>query len=82
MALDQWQARQVAQIRQGHLDAIDTLAANAAEYAGYIRRDVKKGVAGRFAGDILTFAQAIADHALQIDVIDQIVTIVTTEDAP
>ena len=30
MALDAWQARQTAQIRQGHLDAIGTLAAIAA----------------------------------------------------
>jgi hypothetical protein len=82
MALDQWQARQAGQLRQGHLDAIDALAANVAEYAGYVRRDVKKGVTGHFTGDLLTFAQAIASHALQIDVVDQIVAIATTEDAP
>lgn len=82
MALDSWQASQVRQIRQGHLDAIQTLAANAAEYAGYVSRDAKKGVTGQFTGNLLTFAQAIASHALQIDVIDQVATLANTPDTP
>lgn len=82
MALDSWQARQVAQIRQGHLDAIDTLAANVAEYAGYVRRDAGKGATGHFVGDLLTFAQAIASRALQVDVIDQVATLANTPDTP
>lgn len=82
MALDQWQARQVAQIRQGHLDAMITLAASAAEYAGYVRRDAGKGSTGHFTGDLLTFAQLIASHAAAIEVIDQIATIAATDGAP
>jgi hypothetical protein len=82
MALDQWQARQVAQLRQHHLDSIKTLAANAAEYAGYVARDAGKGVTGQFTGNLLTFAQAIAHHALQVDVIDQVATLANTPDTP
>jgi hypothetical protein len=82
MALDQWQARQIAQTRQGHLDAMITLAANAAEYARYVERDARKGTPGHFTGDLLTFARTIASHALQIGVIDQMLTIAATEDSP
>jgi hypothetical protein len=82
MALDQWQQRQIAQTRQGHLDAMIKLAANAREYAGYVERDARKGDTSRFAGNLLEFARQIGSHATQIEVIDAIATIATTEDAP
>jgi hypothetical protein len=78
MALDQWQARQVAQIRQGHLDVIGTPAASAAEYAGYVSRDAGRGAASHFAAGIIAYAQEITRHSAAIEVIDQIAEIAAT----
>jgi hypothetical protein len=79
MALDQWQARQIAQIRQGHLAVIQALAASAAEYVGYVEREARKERV-RFTGDLADLARRIADHAAAIEVIDQVVTIATAPD--
>jgi hypothetical protein len=81
MALDQWQARQIAQTRQQHLDAIQALAASAVEYAGYVGREAGKGRL-RFGGDLLDLAQRIVSHSAAIEVIDQVVTVANTPDTP
>lgn len=79
MALDSWQARQAGQIRQRHLDNIKTLAANAAECAGYVRRDAEKGVAGAFAGTLMDFAQAIAIETATVAAIDEMMKIAAAD---
>jgi hypothetical protein len=75
MALDTWQARNVAQLRQGHLELVAVLAAQAEEYGRLIAKGAREGKPFRFVGDLESRAQGIAEAVAAIRAIDQILEI-------
>lgn len=82
MALDTWQTRAAMGRRAAHQDQIAAMAASAEEYAGYIRKAAHGGQPSRFAGDLLTLAQRIAEEVRAVEAIDEILAIAAAEDAP
>jgi hypothetical protein len=79
MALDAWQARAAMSRRKAHEEQIAAKAATAEEYARYLGRNAQAGQPPRFAGDLLTLAQGIAEHAAAIAAIDEILAIAAAD---
>lgn len=82
MALDQWQARQVENIRGRHLEAAQAAVVEAQQYATYVARDLAKGRTSGYTAHLADLVKKITEHSAAIEAVDETVKIATTPDAP